>query len=1742
MVPSPQLARDLAVSVSAGISTVAAKTMNLYAQLFSSFFTANAAVAHPETLADRLAYVSQLQINPRKFVGYVGQQVAFRALPLNASGETIQGVRFDWESSDTDKVQIDDAGYAHLLHPGLVRLTCHAGNVSASAPLLVRPGSRPRQTDLEWRLDQNALRPDGTDTIGQSNSSGEGVVAALLDHLAPTAEAQVMGGGGSSGDLIHDELWSDVRNLVGHPRNRAAESTRIGTVLPEGSNFNFAAPIISLGGRGIGANLALYYNSRVWSRRGNSVAFDAIGGWPAPGFSLGFGRIVTYEISAGLNPTCKYMLIDPDGTRHYLGSGSWAGSGYALGGPFETNDGSHIVYTGNGSHGGDLHYPDGTTASFTMVNNCLLPTSISDTNGNYVQIAYKPECFQVGTEEYCDVFAPMAIDYITDTMGRVIQFNYDSNYRLTSITAPGFGGSAQQPVTQTVVQFDYQTVTTGGTFSGLTVEHGTGGSITTLKHIYFPATGTGYIPSYSIYGQIISISGRRQMSIGWPNTIQDGVESNNVSFNYPTSGPLTDAPAFTLRTETAVSAPTSTYWYSRWEGQGYTVFIVLQPDGTYYTMGRYDPATAGYGGLLYYVQPQRTNGTPMHSTFYSYANDGGGEPQVVYVNDSDETGAGTLVGFAYDQYGNVTNKYDYGYQVNGQWLVRRRTRNIYKTDSSYVNAYMRGLVIENDIYDSMVNDSVPVAKTTYTYDDYQAMGGMEDYRDPDTGQLPPNPPGHLSWYNTALTVRGNVTGMTQWYDIANNLSYTHLRKIDVYGNIVKEQLSCCNEQTQMASQTYNWAVAEQVTKGSTSGAQLTYSKQYDFNTMAVKSATDPNQQTTVNAYDGVLRATSVSAPGGKIASAGYNDSGLSVTSTVTYDDGGTQKTITTTTDYDGWGRVIHETNIHGGQVNTTYDNMGRVASVSNPFAIGGSPSYWTNYSYDALGRQTTVTSPDNQMVQNTFSGNSVMVIDQVNRKIQRISDGLGRLVTINEQDAAGNVTQATNYTYDILNNLTQVNQGNQLRSYKYDALSRLTAEKIPEQGDPTQANQWTTTYTYTDFDQVATRTDARGVVTSYAYDTLNRLTQMSYNTVSGVMTAPTVTYNYDSYNGTTANGKLVRVAVGTDYEERYTFDSKFRIASTVRTIGTRSYTSGYSYNGADQMTQATYPSLRQLGFSYDNVGRLSSMSYMNNVTYDIAGHVNGDTLGNGVTEQFGYDPATMQMTSQNAGTVSPFTNRVNLSYIYNATTGGQFGVSTSTGNADQMVSASGTINGTTESASYTYDNYGRLVTSNQTSNGQTAQRRFAYDRWNNRTGVWDAVSGGTQIQSVSVQTASFPGTGSAPTNRVSAVNGTSYLYDPSGNVTYDGAHNYMYDSENRLVSVDGGATASYAYDHQNRRYKKVAGGSVTHYVWQGGQVLAEHNGSTGAVLVDYIYNGSQMIAKVVSGATSYFLSDRLSARLTLDASGNVVGRQGHLPFGEDFAESGSQSKIHLTTYERDGEKGTDYATNRHYSFADSKFMTPDPYRGSGQTSSPQSWNRYAYVLNDPINSTDPTGLTRCAIGLHNNGDVIQGFYRNESLGRVTGPVTTSEFYGYLLEVVFTWQETPVSGQGVILVYYQVQFHFEKNLTYFHKRKGGKREFDDQTGDIPNYGVFLQAVLIPGVGEAVALLYLPSVVARKYPDNPRFRLGYDAFHPVSFERFKYTFTGYDELHRERCRASIDLVFNYGIVSPDGSWDYRTTGLP
>lgn len=215
----------------------------------------------------------------------------------------------------------------------------------------------------------------------------------------------------------------------------------------------------------------------------------------------------------------------------------------------------------------------------------------------------------------------------------------------------------------------------------------------------------------------------------------------------------------------------------------------------------------------------------------------------------------------------------------------------------------------------------------------------------------------------------------------------------------------------------------------------------------------------------------------------------------------------------------------------------------------------------------------------------------------------------------------------------------------------------------------------------------------------------------------------------------------------------------------------------------------------------------------------------------------------------------------------------------------------------------------------------------------DSISGASQTITLQPQPGAPFG---VPNNKIATVNGVGYSYDNSGNLTYDGMHSYQYDGEGRIANVDTGA-ASYSYDNANRRVKKQQGTTTTYYIWEDAQVIAEYsNASTG------------------SGGVSYYLADKLSNRMITDSSGVVKGTQDHLPFGEDGGSRGTSEKHRFTNYERDAESGTDYAMNRQHQYANGRFAQPDVVTGT--TGDPQSLNRYAYSLNDPVNLADPLGL------------------------------------------------------------------------------------------------------------------------------------------------------------------------------------------
>jgi hypothetical protein len=166
-------------------------------------------------------------------------------------------------------------------------------------------------------------------------------------------------------------------NAVGSPRFGPVEysqgsATKTKNVL--GSyDYVFAAPILGLSGRGLDVNLALTYNSRVWSKETSGMMFNYGKGWPVPGWTIGYGRLIDNYDGVG-----NWLLIQPDGTRTHMQS---LGNGSA-----QSSDGTFIALNTNN---GKLRYPDGTLVKFDLVNNRWLPTSIRSRNGDLITIGYR---------------------------------------------------------------------------------------------------------------------------------------------------------------------------------------------------------------------------------------------------------------------------------------------------------------------------------------------------------------------------------------------------------------------------------------------------------------------------------------------------------------------------------------------------------------------------------------------------------------------------------------------------------------------------------------------------------------------------------------------------------------------------------------------------------------------------------------------------------------------------------------------------------------------------------------------------------------------------------------------------------------------------------------------------------------------------------------------------------------------------------------------------------------------------------------------------------------------------------------------------------------------------------------------------------------------------------------------------------------------------------------------------------
>jgi len=522
-----------------------------------------------------------------------------------------------------------------------------------------------------------------------------------------------------------------------------------------------------------------------------------------------------------------------------------------------------------------------------------------------------------------------------------------------------------------------------------------------------------------------------------------------------------------------------------------------------------------------------------------------------------------------------------------------------------------------------------------------------------------------------MNYRGNPTSVTTYLTpatpangVTKNFTY------DWFGNLLTAQLNCCQNKTWTYSATTRYSRPDSITRGS-SPTQLTTSATYNAYTGLVATSTDENNQVINYYYDFLRRPTSVVRQAD------------SATVTYTYDDVhftatvknpiDSAKSLQQVTALDGLGRAITATTEDGSSnvisvVSSQYDLLSRPYKTSNPYT--GSPSYWTTTQFDVLGRPISVTLPDTSATAYSYATNTATVTDSTGKKRKSASDAAGRLITVTEPDSSNNLTQNTFYTYTVLDALATVTEGSQTRTYVYDALGRTNSATTPESGTVCFGSVSGSTCNsdgYDSFDNLQKRTDARGVVTSYGYDGLNRLTGISYNVgTTGVPATPGVTLTYGSSAAQFNNGRLITMTDGVG-SENYTYNNLGQMTQLQKVISGTTYTTNYAYNVASELTQITYPSNRVVQQSVDAIGRLceiapsttgcgtASSPFATGFGYNAAGQVTGLKYGNAIYASFGFSADRLQMscldystTNRSGNCTHDTTTKFGLTYSYGA--------------------------------------------------------------------------------------------------------------------------------------------------------------------------------------------------------------------------------------------------------------------------------------------------------------------------------------------------------------------------------------------------------------------------------------------------------------------------------------------------------------
>jgi RHS repeat-associated protein len=847
----------------------------------------------------------------------------------------------------------------------------------------------------------------------------------------------------------------------------------------------------------------------------------------------------------------------------------------------------------------------------------------------------------------------------------------------------------------------------------------------------------------------------------------------------------------------------------------------------------------------------------------------------------------------------------------------------------------RALALSYDSNNRVVSITDPLGGTWhYTYDSSIAFGILDTVTDPLAGVT------RYAYTNLRLSSITDPRG-----SFAKRITY------DAAGRVISQQFA------DNGTENYDYTLSGGIVTSTTITDPLGRKTEKRFNASGyVIGETDSlGQSARVERGIGDNLPISITGPCGCVeATRQFDDRGNVLSST-------DQLGHTIRTEYDPvFNRPTKTIDELGHETRYSYDSKGNVLSMTNAL------SQTTSYTYDQFGELESVTDALGHTIgmEHDTYGNLSATVDASHNRSTRESDVAGRL--LRTTDPLG---RRASMTYDSLNRmLTNTDPSGAVRRYEYDANGNKTKE--------TNALDEVISLNYDAKNRLVKRIDPLGRTRQITYDSLNEITRtvspggrvMTYGwdargqraSVTDALNG-SIRYEYDN------RGNLVKVADQRGNTTAFVYDQMSRQVATIDPLGKRT---SASYNAHGDVSETIDRLGRSTRYTYDEVDRPIRIEYADAIvtnTFDLAGRLThiADTQSGSIDRT--YDEAGRILSETTApGLVSYSYNsasqRASLTVAdrqpvaYGYDLGGR--LSTITQGSEVFTyqydllsrrKEVGRPNGVT--TSYQYNPAGRLSRLTHSRSQVIEDLQYIYSKDDELVGMTSSLTG-TQLP--------LPKNANAANaaNRLSQFGSDSFTFDEEGKTSSrtgtQGTTSYSWDARGRLkqVQLPNAQMVSFNYDPLGRRTSRTVEGISTTFLYDGRDVVLDRR-SDGPT-VDYL-NGQDVDEKLrqTSAATGplYFLQDQHNSTIALVNSGGGISESAQY---EAFGESTGydSTRYGYTGRERDADTGLMYYRARWYDPSQGRFLSEDPIGFLGGT------NFYAYVDNNPLTNTDPSGLLR----------------------------------------------------------------------------------------------------------------------------------------------------------------------------------------